>query len=78
MSFLNTVNCDTLIVTGFVTSGCIRAFVVDAASYNFNVVVPEDCVADRLQFAHDLHVIDMNLKYADVVLSNEVIDYLEG
>jgi nicotinamidase-related amidase len=78
MSFLNTVNCDTIIVTGFVTSGCIRAFVVDAASYNFNVIVPEDCVADRLQFAHDLNLIDMNLKYADVVVSKEVIEYLEG
>jgi len=47
MTFFNSVGCDTIIVSGFVTSGCVRAFVVDAASYNFNVIVAEDGVADR-------------------------------
>ena len=78
MTFLNTFNRDTLIVTGFVTSGCVRAFVVDAFSYNFNVAVIEDCVQDRFEFAHNLSLIDMNLKYADVVLSKEIIKYLES
>jgi len=32
--------------------GCVRAFVVDAFSYNFNVMVVEDGVADRFDFAH--------------------------
>ena len=78
MTFLNTVHCDTLIVTGFVTSGCVRAFVVDAASYNFNVIVVEDCVADRFDFAHRLSLIDMDLKYADVVSLEEVIRYMDS
>ena len=78
MTFLNTVNCDTLIVTGFVTSGCIRAFTVDAASYNFNVTVVEDAVADRFDFAHRLALIDMHLKYADVLPTSNVCDYLES
>ena len=37
---------DTLIVCGLVTSGCVRATVVDAFSRNYRVVVPVECVAD--------------------------------
>ncbi|MHA1677089.1 MAG: isochorismatase family protein, partial [Candidatus Njordarchaeales archaeon] len=72
ISFLNSLNCDTLIVVGFVTSGCVRAFVFDASSYNFNVVVVEDCVADRFTLSHEVNLFDMNCKYADVVDSEEV------
>ena len=78
MTFLNTTNCDTLIVAGFVTSGCVRAVVVDGASYNFNMVVVEDCVADRFEFAHRLSLIDMDLKYADVLPLSEVSEYIDG
>lgn len=75
ISFLNTLKCDTLIVVGFITSGCVRAFVVEASSYNFIVVVPEDCVADRFELSHEVNLFDMNCRYADVVVSQEVIDY---
>jgi maleamate amidohydrolase len=78
MTFLNSVGCDTLLVSGFVTSGCVRAFVVDAASYNFNVMVAEDGVADRFDFAHRLSLIDMDLKYADVVSSEEITQYIDS
>lgn len=77
MTFLNTLRCDTLIVCGFVTSGCVRAFAVDGASYNFNVVVVAECVADRFDFAHRLSLIDMDLKYADVVSLPEAVAYLD-
>lgn len=78
ISFLNTLQIDTLIVTGFVTSGCVRAFAVDAASYNFNTVVIEDCVADRFEFAHNLSLLDLNLKYADVVSSTDAKQYMDS
>lgn len=77
MSYLNTLKVDTLIVTGFVTSGCVRAFVVDAASYNFNVCVVEECVADRFQFAHEMTLLDMDIKYADVIGVERAIEYLD-
>ena len=38
---------DTLVVTGATTSGCVRASVVDAMSYNLRAVVVRDCVGDR-------------------------------
>ena len=78
MTFFNSMGCDTLIVSGFVTSGCVRAFVVDAASYNFNVIVAEDGVADRFDFAHRLSLIDMDLKYADVVSTEEIIRHIDS
>lgn len=78
MTFLNTVGCDTILVCGFVTSGCVRAFVVDGASYNFNIAVVADCVADRFEFAHRLSLIDMELKYADVVCLKEALEYIDS
>lgn len=71
-------NIDTVIVTGLVTSGCVRATVVDAFSYNFIVIVPEECVGDRGVVSHKVSLFDMHMKYADVVPLSEVISYIEG
>jgi nicotinamidase-related amidase len=67
---------DTLIVTGMVTSGCVRATVVDAFSYNYIVVVPEECVADRGVLPHKLNLFDIHMKYGDVLPLDSVLDYL--
>lgn len=69
-------NCDTVIVTGMVTSGCVRATAVDAFSHNFITIVPEECVADRVQTSHKVTLFDLNMKYADVVGMAEVLGYL--
>lgn len=68
---------DTLIVTGGTTSGCIRATVLDAFSYNFPVVVVEDAVFDRGELSHAVNLFDMDQKYANVLPSNDVLRYLE-
>ncbi|GAB6171626.1 isochorismatase family protein [Paradesulfitobacterium aromaticivorans] len=67
---------DTLIVTGMVTSGCVRATVVDAFSYNFKVLVPIECVADRGRVSHEVALFDMDQKYANICAKQEVVDYL--
>jgi maleamate amidohydrolase len=67
---------DTLIVTGMVTSGCVRATVIDAFSYNYLVVVPEECVADRAVLPHKLNLFDIHMKYGDVLPLDAVLDYL--
>lgn len=74
-AFLIRNNIDTLIVTGATTSGCVRGTVVEAASYDYYVVVPEECVADRAEVPHKVNLFDMEMKYADVVPTGEVIDY---
>jgi isochorismate hydrolase len=45
ISYLTLLGCDSLIVTGCTTSGCVRATVVDAFSYNIRVAVAEDACA---------------------------------
>ena len=43
ITFLVKQGVDTVIVTGCTTSGCVRATIVDAFSYGFRVLVPEEC-----------------------------------
>jgi len=76
MSFLNYLNVDTLLVTGCTTSGCVRATVVDAYSYNFRPCVVEECVFDRSESSHTASLVDMDMKYADVVSCDEAAAYL--
>jgi maleamate amidohydrolase len=76
MDYLIHLRCDSLLVTGTTTSGCVRATVVDAFSANYRVTVVEDGCADRSQASHAINLCDLNAKYADVVASPEVIDYI--
>jgi maleamate amidohydrolase len=69
---------DSLIVTGCTTSGCVRATVVDAMQLGYRTVVAEDCCADRDEAPHRANLFDMRTKYADVVMSAEVIRDLEA
>jgi nicotinamidase-related amidase len=69
--------CDTAIVTGMTTSGCVRATLLDAFQANFHCLIPYECVADRSQISHKVNLFDMHMKYADVVSLEETVDYLE-
>ncbi len=64
---------DTVIVTGCTTSGCVRATVVDAMSYDFRTIVARDCVGDRSLAAHEANLFDIEQKYADLMGSQEII-----
>ncbi|WP_025140866.1 isochorismatase family protein [Achromobacter sp. DH1f] len=78
MSHLNFLDVDTLILVGCTSSGCLRATTVDAYSYNFKVIIPEECAFDRFQASHAISLFDLNCKYADVIPSGEVQDYLRA
>ncbi|OZI39051.1 hydrolase [Bordetella genomosp. 1] len=78
MSHLNFLDVDTLILVGCTSSGCLRATTVDAYSYNFKVIIPEEAAFDRFQSSHAMSLFDLNCKYADVIPSAEVQDYLRG
>jgi maleamate amidohydrolase len=64
---------DTVLVAGCTTSGCVRASVVDAMSYNFRTVVVTDCVGDRAMGPHEANLFDMGQKYADLMTGTEVV-----
>jgi maleamate amidohydrolase len=76
MSMLNEVHADSVLITGTTTSGCVRASVIDAFSYNLKVSVVEECVFDRGQASHKINLFDMAMKYADVISLNEAIEYV--
>ncbi|MEM6461913.1 MAG: isochorismatase family protein [Pseudomonadota bacterium] len=67
---------DTVIVAGCTTSGCIRASVVDAVSYNFRPIVVTDCVGDRMMEPHEANLFDMEQKYADLLTCEDVMKRL--
>jgi maleamate amidohydrolase len=75
MSFLTKQCVDTVIVTGCNTSGCVRASIVDAFSYGFRVIVPEDCCGDVEAGPHNSNLQDCARRYCDVVSSADVLGY---
>lgn len=77
-SYLVWKKVDTVIVTGGSTSGCVRATAVDSLSHGYRTIVPEECVADKHESYHYANLTDLQLKYADVVGAQEVLDWLEG
>ena len=75
-TFLHKKGVDTVIITGCVTSGCIRATVIDAFSHGYRVFVPEDCVGDVEDRPHNDNLRDISRRYGEVVSSSECIDYI--
>jgi nicotinamidase-related amidase len=75
-SMLTAAGCDTLVVAGASTSGCVRATVVDGLQHGLSVLVPREAVADRAQSAHDASLLDIDSRYGDVVALDEAIAVL--
>jgi maleamate amidohydrolase len=76
-SYLVANGCDSLIVTGASTSGCVRATVVDALQHGYRPIVPRDAVGDRNPATHEANLYDIDTKYGDVVSVDEVVAHLE-
>ena len=75
--FLTKHKVDTTIITGCVTSGCIRATTIDAFSYGYNTIVVDDCCGDPQADSHEANLRDVNRRYADVKQRDEVIEYFD-
>jgi nicotinamidase-related amidase len=67
---------DSLMVCGVSTSGCVRATVIDAFSNNLKVQVIEEACFDRSESSHAINLCDMDAKYADVVSSDDALDWI--
>jgi maleamate amidohydrolase len=77
-SLLTAKKIDTLFITGTTTSGCVRASAVDAISNGIKPFVVKDAVSDRVKESHDISLIDMQAKYAELVTTEYVLKYLES
>jgi nicotinamidase-related amidase len=75
---LTRLGCDTMVVCGATTSGCVRATVVDAVQSGFGVLVPREAVGDRATGPHEANLFDIQAKYGDVIGATEARDYLAG
>lgn len=78
VGYLTDLGIDTLLVTGTTTSGCVRAAVIDAFSYNYKISIVEECTFDRFESSHAINLFDMQAKYCDVVGVAEATEYLAG
>ena len=76
-AYLTLLGCDSVIMTGTTTSGCVRASVLDAFSLNYRVAVAEEACFDRSQASHAINLCDMNAKYADVVKTEEILAFFD-
>ena len=76
-SFFTRHQVDTVAVTGCVTSGCVRASVVDAFQFGFRALLVEDCCGDQEEGPHNDTLRDVGRRYADIVSADEVIERLK-
>lgn len=76
-SLLVAAGCDSVIITGASTSGCVRATVADALQHGYRTLVPREAVGDRNPEAHEASLYDIDAKYGDVVSCEEALAYLE-
>jgi nicotinamidase-related amidase len=66
-ALLAAAGCDSAIVTGASTSGCVRATVVDVLQNGYRPLVAREAVGDRNTVAHDQALYDIDAKYGDVI-----------
>jgi maleamate amidohydrolase len=76
LSYLVLLGCDSIILCGTTTSGCVRATCLDAFSNNFRVTLVEEACFDRSQASHAINLCDMNAKYADVLSATEAMSFM--
>ena len=60
-------NIDTLLITGFSTSGCVRASALDALQHGFIPFVVGHACADRHDGPHQANLFDLQAKYSEVI-----------
>lgn len=77
-SYLTSQKVDSVVLVGMSTSGCVRAAAIDAVSRGFKTLVVQDAVGDRHPGIHWANLFDIHTKFADVVSTDDVIDWLKN
>lgn len=68
---------DSVIIVGNSTSGCVRATAVDAKQNGLSVILPQECIFDRIEASHKIGLLDLWMKYAEVLETEEVKEWVE-
>lgn len=64
---LTAAGVDTLLITGYSTSGCVRATALDALCNGFVPLVVEDACGDRDPCVQEANLFDIRAKVAEVI-----------
>lgn len=75
-STLTTLGVDTVLITGYSTSGCVRASTLDALQYGFTPYVVSDACADRAEGPHESNLFDLQAKYSELVSTKQAIELI--
>ena len=75
-AYLTRTGADCVLISGCVTSGCVRATTIDAWNSGFAPFVVEETVFDRSRHSHLTSLFELNAKYATVVTLEEARGYL--
>lgn len=67
---------DTLLITGYSTSGCVRATALDALQNGFIPFVVRDACGDRHSSPHEANLFDLQAKYAEVIGEPEALQLI--
>lgn len=67
---------DSVLVTGFSTSGCVRATALDALQHGYAPFVVREACGDRHEAVQDANLFDLQAKYAEVVTLDAAIALL--
>lgn len=76
-STLTSNKIDTLLITGWSTSGCVRASALDACQSGFIPIIIEEAVGDRDPKVNNSNLFDLQAKYAEIKKKSDVINYLK-
>ena len=75
-AYLTRNGIDSVLISGCVTSGCVRATAIDAWNSGFVSFVVEEAVFDRSRHSHLTSLFELNAKYATVITLEEAKSYL--
>ena len=69
---------DTVLVTGFSTSGCVRATALDALQHGFAPFVVREACGERDSRPQEANLFDLQAKYAEVVSERAATALIAG
>ena len=75
---LNAQRIDCLLITGFSTSGCVRATALDALQNGFTPFVVREACGDRAEGPHEASLFDLQAKYAEVIDETRAMALISG
>lgn len=75
--YLTSLKVDTLLISGCVTSACVRATVVDADNYGLSNMLVRPCIDDRSDAEHEWHIRDLS-RFGTLVEFDQALAYLQS